>query len=156
MQHRPKPFHFPSFPTSTSSPPQPADPAICPRLLTASSPPQEPTSVSYAHTHRLAHSATILISIPKPFPPPLHLPSYPPHPPSYPFPSLPSLLPFPLPPPHYQTRKGHTHDVSGLYAYAPTATPMLPQKPHTQTRSHPSFLYFSPGGTLNSQPEGGS
>lgn len=31
-----------------------------------------------------------------------------------------------------------------------------PQKPHTHVFSHPSSLYFSPGGTPNSHPVGGS
>ena len=52
--------------------------------------------------------------------------------------------------------KFHTYEVSGLYAYATTPNIMLPQNPYTHVFSHPSSLYFSPGGTPNSHPDGGS
>ena len=50
----------------------------------------------------------------------------------------------------------NTYELSGLNAYATTASAKLPKNPYTHTPSHPSFLYFSPGGIPNSHPPGGS
>ena len=56
----------------------------------------------------------------------------------------------------FHPNRNFTYEVSGLYAYATTPNRQLPQNPYTHVFSHPSSLYFSPGGTPKSHPDGGS
>lgn len=53
-------------------------------------------------------------------------------------------------------KEKQTHEVSGLKHMATVKTAKLPKKPMYMMFSQPSFWYFSPGLTPNSQPVGGS
>lgn len=127
-----------------SSDPRAPDPAGFPRFLTAGELLLAPRFVSCVV---LAFYTVRPPSPPSYSPLLLHLPRLPN--PSTPPPNNPNQYP--------QTRKNHsTHEVSGLKIYPTIATAKLPKNPYIQIFSHPSFLYFSPGGTPKSQPPGGS
>lgn len=131
-----------------SSDPRAPDPAGFPRFLTAGELLLAPRFVSCV--------VLAFYTVRPPFPPskkPHHIPLF-----SY---IYPNSRTHPTPPNNHnqypQTRKNHsTHEVSGLKIYPTIATAKLPKNPYIQIFSHPSFLYFSPGGTPKSQPPGGS
>lgn len=131
-----------------SSDPRAPDPAGFPRFLTAGELLLAPRFVSCV--------VLAFYTVRPPSPPSKKPPSYPPlllHLPQLPNPSNPPNNHNQYP----QTRKNHsTHEVSGLKIYPTIATAKLPKNPYIQIFSHPSFLYFSPGGTPKSQPPGGS